>query len=131
LKTREELAEFRIQKAQRCLESASLSLQQHYYDESISSSYYAIFHSARALLAIENVLAKSHTGVISLFSLHFIKTGKIDKVFSKILSEAFNKRNESDYLDFFLANEKDATEQLKSAELFYQEVVKFIRHLER
>lgn len=99
----------RIATAQRRLQAARLLFDQGFTNDALSKSYYAIFAAANALLASEGLQSKKHTGVISLFSKHFIKPGLIDKKFNKILTKARDERELSDYADFFEA-EKEKTE---------------------
>jgi uncharacterized protein (UPF0332 family) len=42
---------------------------------SFARSYYAMFTAARALLATKHLDSSKHTGVVSLFNQHFVKTG--------------------------------------------------------
>ena len=49
------------------------------YEDAVSRAYYAAFHCAQALLLWEGLSANTHQGVVSLFGLHFAKTGKLRK----------------------------------------------------
>ena len=113
------------------LGSAKLLLEAGKYKDSIGRSYYAMFTSVRALLAIDNRDFSRHAGVISYFQKEYIRTGKIDIKFSKYLSQAFQLRNNTDYADFFLVSRTDAGEQVKRAEEFYEMIYAYIdRHTE-
>jgi uncharacterized protein len=52
-----------------------------------SRIYYAVFHAARALLYSNGISPRSHEAVRSLFSEHFVRTGKMSKLQSKTLSD--------------------------------------------
>ena len=56
-------------------------------------------YSAWALLLEHNVPVKTskHSGVISIFDKEFVLAGKIDRRFSQMLHETFEKRQEGDY----------------------------------
>lgn len=43
----------------------------------------------------------SHSGTRSQFSVHFIKTGKLDKKFGKLLTELYDWRQKGDYENIF------------------------------
>lgn len=45
------------------------------YDTAANRSYYAIFHAARVVLALDGQDYKKHSGVISNFQKNYIKTG--------------------------------------------------------
>jgi len=111
-----DFAKYRIEKAKRDLEYAKTTLQDELYEVSVNRSYYAIFHAARALLALEGTDYKKHSGVISHFQREYVKTGIFDKEYSTIIREAFDMRNETDYHDFYIISKKDVAGQAENAE---------------
>lgn len=54
-----------------------------------------------ALLVRNEIIAQSHSGTKSQFSLHFIKTGKLDKKYGKLLAELYDWRQKGDYENLF------------------------------
>ena len=54
-----------------------------------------------ALLVLHDFEIKSHSGTKSQFSQHFIKTGKIDKKYGKLLAELYDWRQKGDYENIF------------------------------
>ena len=89
-------------------------------------AYYAIFHSARAVLAIDGEDRKRHSGVIAYFREHYIKSGVFDKIYSYILQNAFEIRQEADYEDFYILSKEEAVQQVENAERFLTEIKKYI-----
>ena len=79
---------------------------------------YAIFQSARALLAINGLDSRKHSGVVSLFNRHFIKSGKLDKHWAVILKDARRSREMADYTEIAEFSRQDAEEQIADAEAF-------------
>lgn len=65
-----------IQKAEKKLEVAERLLKSADYEDAVSRAYYAVFHAAQALLMTEGEKAETHKGVVTLFGLLFVKTGK-------------------------------------------------------
>ncbi len=118
MKDSEQIAFNRFRKSKAEIKNAELALKENLYDQVISASYYAILHSARALLAINEIPVKKHAGVMSLFALHFVKTGVIDTEYSKILVTANRLRTSSDYSDYYFATQEEAVEILESAKVF-------------
>ena len=59
-------------------------------------------------MALDKLDSRKHSGVISFFNQNYIKTGKIEGEFSRMLSDAFDIRKESDYNDFYIALREDA-----------------------
>ncbi len=123
----EEIVHYRIMKAKDELKNSRLNFENDLFNSSVSASYYAIFHAARALLGASGVITKKHSGVIHQFSEQFIKTGVIDLEFGKILASAFKNRNDSDYLDFYFADASDAEMQLKDAESFLNNILQVLK----
>lgn len=123
-----ELAKYRIQKAIEDLQVAKYVLEKNFIKSSLSSSYYSVFHAARALLVFKKLDSKKHSGVIALFNKEYIKTGLIKEKAKDILTKAFYVRIESDYKDFYTASKSEAAEQINNAEYFLNEIVNFIQH---
>ena len=96
------------------------------YDTAANRSYYAIFHAARAVLALDGLDFKKHSGVISNFQMKYIKTGIFDKQLSNIIKSAFSLRTESDYEDFYVISKADVESQVREAEIFFQTVSEYI-----
>mgnify|MGYP002626301845 CR=1 FL=1 len=124
----QDLSNYRIEMAEERLQSAKILLKEGMYKDSIGRSYYAIFTATRGLLALEGVDYSKHSGVISHFQKEYIKTGKIEVEYSKLLSKAFNIRNSCDYADYFLASKDDATKQCESAERFIKRIKEYIHN---
>ncbi|MBO5008868.1 MAG: HEPN domain-containing protein [Clostridia bacterium] len=120
------LSKYRLEKAKECLDSAKLTYDAGQFATAANRSYYAIFHSARAVLALDGIDRKKHSGVISYFQEHYIKTKVFDKQFSYIIKNAFMVRQESDYEDFYIISKEDLEEQIADAEKFVLEVEKYI-----
>ena len=120
------LAKYRFQRATEDLEIAKTLSDKGHFKSSLSSSYYAIFHSVRTIFAFEEIDSKKHVGVIHLFIQNFIKTGLLKEDLKLILSNAFQIRMESDYKDFYVVNKDTAEQQITNAEFFLKEVKAFI-----
>ena len=121
-----ELAKYRLAKSGECSVAANSLLTDGLYAHSVNRSYYAIFHAIRAVLALEGVDFKKHSGVISYFQQHYIKTGIFERKYSDYVKEAFTIRTDSDYEDFYVVSKDDALEQLKHARQFIAAVEKHI-----
>ena len=120
------LSKYRLEKADEELSIARTLLNDNFCAKSLNSSYYAMFHATRALLAFEKVDSKKHSGLINFFNNLFIRTGKIPEHYFRFLSTAFNIRMQSDYKDFFIATKEDAEQQIQNAEKFLEMVKKYL-----
>ena len=115
------LAKYRIEKSQENLQESEDALEQDHFGMSVNRSYYAMFTSARAILALKELDSSKHSGVIALFSQHIIKPGLFPKELSKFFRKAKRIREDADYGDFVEITKKDAQMQLKHAKEFVEE----------
>lgn len=118
--------QYRLEMAKERLHSSEILLKDGSYKDSIGRSYYAMFTSVRALLAMEGQDFSKHAGVIAYFQKEFVKTGKFDKKYSKYISQAFQIRNNTDYADFFIVSMQDAKEQYDKAKEFLEVIEKYV-----
>ncbi len=121
-----DLSKYRLNKAKSDLNDAKKTLELGMYDNAANRSYYAIFHSARAVLALDGCDFKKHSGVISYFLKDYIKTGIFDISLSNIIKSAFDIRNETDYEDFYVVPKEDVERQVKEAEIFVSAMEKYL-----
>lgn len=118
------LSKYRLDKAKEELVSAKVLFNAQLYSKSLNSSYYAMFHAVRSILALDEVDSKKHSSVISHFIKSYVHTNKIDKEIGKNIVKAERSRNDSDYRDFYIASKEAAEKQIQNA-------TDFIDHLER
>lgn len=123
------LAKYRLEKAGTCLTDAKLLLQNNSFMAAANRAYYAIFHSARAMLALDGEDRKRHSGVISYFQEHYVKSSTIEKMYAHILQNAFEIRQEVDYEDFYVLSKDDAVQQISNAEMFVTRISEYISSL--
>lgn len=114
-----------LKSARQKLKSAKVLLETGNYGDSISRSYYAFLDAATAVLIIKDLLPKSHTGVIDLFSLHFIKTNLVETKYIKWFKRIKKDREDADYKHKKEFTKEDTEETYGEAEAF----VKMIEEL--
>lgn len=120
------LIEGYLEKSKKKLEVANKLLADGFYDDAISRAYYAVFHAAQAALLIEGATAETHKGVVMLFGLLLVKTGKIDKKYGRFLSNLKDDRETGDYEVMSWMDEEDAQNAATEAEEFIRTIEKFI-----
>jgi len=116
------LSEYRLKDSKQKLKAAGVLLEQGLFKDSISRSYYAMFSAARALLATKKLDSRKHSGIISLFNQHFVKTGLIARDCGRMLLAAREARERGDYEDFLEVSQEEATSQLAESTRFIAEV---------
>lgn len=124
-----DLSRYRIEMAENKITAAKVLIKEGMYADAVSRIYYGIFHAARAMLALKGLDSKKHSGIISLFNQHFVKTGLLPKDFGKIIKNAKDLREESDYNEFYLVSIKDAEELLKDGTRFILGIKKRIQEI--
>ena len=112
------LARHRLAQAHETLAEAEQLLASQALRGAVNRLYYAAFYAARALLALREVDAARHSGVISLFQQHYVKTGLVAAETGKILARAFEKRQNSDYEDFATVEPADAQDLASAVQTF-------------
>ena len=122
-----EISKVRFDHAKECLRDAKLLLAGESYRSAANRAYYAIFHAMRAVLALDGVDMKHHSGIISEFRKRYIKTGVFDASLSGLISELSDVREGSDYNDFFIVSKADTAEQVQSAGTFLTAVETYLR----
>ena len=123
----ETLAKYRFQRVLEDLAAAKEMLSGGMYKPSLNRSYYSIFHAMRAITVLEGFDCSKHSVVIAYFNQNFIKTGIFAKETSKIIKSASIMKEQSDYLDFFIASKQDAEEQIERAKQFIEAVEKYLK----
>ena len=121
-----DLSLYRLERAKEDLETAKINLDNNKFKAAINRSYYAIFHSMRAVNVLDEFDASKHSSVIAHFNRYHVYSGDFKKDTYKIIDSAYRIREKCDYSDFFIASKGDAEEQLLKAEQFYNEVKEFL-----
>lgn len=103
-----DLALHRLARAEATLSDADLLLERGSLKSAVNRYYYAAFYAARALLATKEMDSSKHSGVISLFQKHFVKSGAIPRDVSKAFPRVFEARVDTDYEDFTVLEKAEA-----------------------
>ncbi|CUQ68090.1 HEPN domain-containing protein [Candidatus Nitrospira inopinata] len=99
------------------------------WDDAISRAYYAAYHAAQAALLTEGQRADTHKGVVTLFGLLLVKTGKLDKRWGKLLSNLKDDRETGDYDALSYLDEETARRAVREADEFVAAVDRYIAGL--
>ena len=86
-----------MEKANRALHVAERLLAEGDADFAASSTYYACFYTAQALLVTRALKFSRHGQVIAQYGLYFSKTRILDPKFHKLLDTTFELRQVADY----------------------------------
>ena len=98
---RETYIKNRIETAYKTFDAAKVLAENGFWNSSVNRLYYSVFYIVSAILVKNEIMTQSHSGVKSQFSMYFIKTGKLDKKFGKLLAELYDWRQKGDYENLY------------------------------
>ena len=96
-----------MEKANRFLEQAEMVRDLQQWDLAANRYYYACFHAVQALFIHHGLASKRHSGMLSQFGQHFIKTGIIEDRLGGFLTRMEQLREKGDYNCIFSVNEEE------------------------
>ncbi|WP_447979714.1 HEPN domain-containing protein [Candidatus Nitrospira bockiana] len=130
-KAQRELIQGYLSKAQHKLRVARDLANNREWDDAVSRAYYAAFHAAQAALLAEGQKADTHKGLVTLFGLLFIKSGRLEKKWGKFLANLKDDREAGDYEALSYLDEDTARRAVSEAEGFVAEVSRYLSALEK
>ena len=105
---------FRIEKALRAYEQAKGVVGLKYWETIANRLYYAAYNAVSALLIANGDTAQSHSGVIHIFGLRFIKTGILPPETGRLYHKLFTMRQTGDYDDTYGLTQEDVIPYIDS-----------------
>ena len=78
---------------------------------------------------MEGVDFSKHSGVMAYFQKNYVKSGIFGKEYSKISTEAFQIRSESDYDDHYIISKEEVEIQIQNAQFFLNGIVGYINDI--
>lgn len=106
--------------ARDALRVARAALQLGIARDALSRAFYAAFHAARALLLLDGIEPKTHSGVMGMFSAHWVRTGRVESAQMLVLTRLQSYRLASDYAYSFDVQVADALGEIDAAERFVE-----------
>lgn len=116
-----------LEKASEKLQVAEHLLRDRHYEDAVSRAYYSAFHAAHAALLTEGLTADTHQGLVNLFGLHLVKTGKIERTFGKYLANLKDDRETSDDEVYSTIDAETAEQALREAKEFLQAIREYLK----
>jgi len=86
-----------MEKAHVFLNQAELMFTQKQWDLAANRFYYSCFHAVQALFIYNGLASRRHSGMISQFGMHFVKTHVIDDRLGGFLTRMEQLRERADY----------------------------------
>jgi uncharacterized protein (UPF0332 family) len=107
-----------MMKAQETYEEIKILIEAKKWNGAANRLYYAVFHAVNALLIREGLEINRHKSSHALFSLHYIKTGKLPAEFGRLYNNLQTMREKSDYNCFYNVTEAEIAEGIELAGKF-------------
>lgn len=125
-KISKELSKHRLQQAKDDLRASEILYKENLYKSANNRAYYSIFHSIKAVLALEPIDFKRHKDVIAYFNKNYVSNEIFPKKMGRKISIASRMREDSDYEDEFVVEADDTKEQIETAKELLDLVEKYI-----
>lgn len=122
-----DLSKYRFGCCHEALEDSKIMYEAGRYKNALNRAYYSIFYGMRAVNALDGFDNSKHSGVIAHFNQNYVKEGMFPKEASKIIRLASEKREQADYLDFYIASKDEAEAQIERAEIFSRWIGNYLR----
>jgi uncharacterized protein (UPF0332 family) len=116
-----------VDRAKKSLSSARLLLSAGLLEDSISRSYYAVMHAAKAALLVHDVIADSHSKVRRLFCSVLVRGGLIEREWADVLGREQDKRGAADYTVGTRWDSEEATCLVEDAAVFVRRMKDYLR----
>lgn len=116
-----------FKRAEEEIKAAKVLKENGFYFKSVVSSYYAVYHGAKAALLNKGISPKSHEGIERMFSLYYVKVNLIKTDIGRIIGRLMKLREEADYYPETSFDLKDSSEALEMAERFLETIRKVVK----
>ena len=125
-KVSKELANHRLEQAKEDLDAGYLLYEKEFFKSANNRAYYSIFHSIKAVLALEPIDFKSHKNVLAYFNKNYINTEIFPKSMGRKIINASTIREDSDYDDEFIVDPDNTLIQIETAKKLIKLVEEYI-----
>ncbi len=98
---RDTLVKYRMNKSKEVFIEATDVAKLKHWNLAVNRLYYSVFHACSALLLKNGHTARTHSGIIHIILLEYVKSGILSKDEGSLISTLFNMRNTGDYDDLF------------------------------
>lgn len=98
---KKDLINYRLSKSRDVFQEALDVASMNHWNLAVNRLYYSVFHCCNALLLKDNNPVRTHSGVIRMIALNYVKNGKLSKEEGQLITTLFNMRHTGDYDDLF------------------------------
>lgn len=125
-KVSNELAKHRLEQAKENFEEAEILYKANKFKGANNRAYYCIFHSIKAVLALDPIDFKRHKDVIGYFNKNYVNTEIFPKDIGKRIVKSSKVREDSDYDDEYSVDSEKTMIQIETAKELIELVEKYL-----
>ena len=116
-----------MEKANRFLKQADMMRDMEQWDIAANRYYYACFHAVQVLFIHNGLSTRRHSGMLTQFGLHFIKTGIIEDRLGAFLTRMEQLREKGDYNCLFDVTKDELLTFVEPAKELIAKITQLIR----
>jgi len=116
-----------LSKAENALDETRVLYSKGLLPGSISRSYYAIFHSAAAVLMSQHMEIIKPSAVVPFFDREVVKKGLIETSFQRMFANAYECFQMSEYDIYSDVDQHGANSMLDMSQAFYERMETYLR----
>ena len=123
---RQILVKMQVERANRFVNQADEMMTMGYSDMAVNRYYYACFHIVQALFIQEEIVAHTHSGMLTQFSNHFVRTGIVQIEDGSFLARLFQLRQKADYNCAYDISDEEARSLKEPTHQFVEKIKSLI-----
>ena len=127
LEKRKLLVDMQVERTRRFVKQADEMMEMGYSDMAVNRFYYACFHIVQALFIQREIVAHTHSGMLTQFSLHFVKTEMVSLEDGSFLARLFQLRQKADYNCAYDITKEEALSLKEPTHAFVEKIEKLIK----
>ena len=121
------LVDMQVERTRRFVKQADEMMEMGYSDMAVNRFYYACFHIVQALFIQREIVAHTHSGMLTQFSLHFVKTEMVSLEDGSFLARLFQLRQKADYNCAYDITKEEALSLKEPTHAFVEKIEKLIK----
>ena len=94
---RDSIVKVRLEQANETYNEVNTLIENKFWRTAANRLYYSCYYATSALMVKYGFQAQTHTGIITMFGLNFVKTGKVSNDIGFVLRTLFELRQKGDY----------------------------------
>ena len=124
---RQILIEYRLTQAEQTIDEVGKLIGIDLLNVAVNRIYCGMFYCLNALALQDEFQSSKHLQLIGWFNQTYIKTGKIDVKYGRILRDAYKNRSDGDYAPFIVFGKEDVITMVAGLKDFVETISSFFR----